>query len=77
MKENIQHGLKGGFDWQYLGALLANKSATVQAEFFKSFLKEMQTWETCWQTQQQLSAINIDLTKKERELLSYITYEGD
>lgn len=61
-------------DWSYVGALLAQESDIEQIEFFKSFVKECNTWGTKHQIQLQLAIVNQKLTIEEKETLSMIGY---
>jgi hypothetical protein len=65
------------YDWKFLASVLANEDSKSQAEFFKAFVKEMQSWECSnFQRMTQLAWINNELTPKEKELLAMIGYEG-
>jgi len=69
-------GMFSEIDFKYLGALLARSDDAKQAEFFKAFVKECQSWGTHYQVEKQLAWINHLLTKEEREVLSMLGYEG-
>jgi len=73
----MRFGIRKDVDWQYMGALLAQSDDSEQAEFFKAFVKECNSWGTQMQVEGQLAFINRKLTKEERETLSMITYEGE
>ncbi len=62
-------------DWAQVGAELARADANVQTEFFKAFIKEMETWGTRLQVEQQLAFVNGELTKKERETLMMLSFD--
>jgi len=64
-------------DWGYIGARLASSGDDEQTEFFKSFVKECKTWGTSHQVGMQLSGVNRNLTKEEREALGMLSYDGD
>ena len=68
-------GLLKEVDWHHVGALLANADDIKQAEFFKAFVKECQSWGTHYQVENQLAGVNLKLTKEEREVLSMLGYE--
>ena len=64
--------------WAYVGARLANEDSAEQIKFFKSFLKECNSWGTAHQVQMQLASINDGLTDEEKRDLSMISYiEGE
>jgi hypothetical protein len=63
-------------DWEFLGAMLANESDNEQVKFLKQFCKEMHSWGTRFEAEQQLASVNRGLTREERELLSMLGYEG-
>ena len=67
-------GLRKDIDWQYVGAMLARAGDDEQAEFLKAFVKECNTWGTRFQVEQQLAAVNLQLTPEERETLKMIGY---
>jgi len=72
--------VKGGdyFNWEAIGALLAQKSDIEQTKFFQSFIKEIETYDTNLSKEMQLMSINNKLTDREKELLSCLSYrEGD
>ena len=61
-------------DWEQVGAQLANESDNEQVEFFKSFVKEMNSWGTHYQTQMQLAFVNEKLTK-EPTIISFVKFK--
>lgn len=69
--------IKGGdyFQWDAIGALLANKSDIEQTAFFKAFLKEIDTWDSYFHKSMQMTYIGNKLTDREKELLGHITYQ--
>ena len=70
-----RHGIC--YDWKLLGSLLANEDETIQADFFKAFVKEMATWGTTFQKQTQLIWVNKRLTDEEKDILSCLSYKGE
>ena len=70
----MKKGIITEIDWEFIGAQLAVEDDEIQAKFFKSFIKEINSFETHFQGQQQLSSINFKLNKKEKEDLSMLTY---
>lgn len=62
-------------DWQQVGAQLAQSSDDEQAEFFKAFVKECNTWGTRYQVEMQLAGVNQKLTTEEKQTLGMIGYE--
>ena len=68
-------GLVKEIDWEYIGAILAQSDDNKQAEFFKAFIKECNSWGTRLQVESQLACVNLKLTKEERETLSMLSYE--
>ncbi len=73
----MRYGIKQPFDWSLAGAELARQDDETQAQFFKSFLKECNTWGTHHQVEIQLSFINGKLTKEEREQLGMLSFQED
>ena len=73
----MNKGLVLSSSWEHIGAMLANESDEEQAKFFKSFLKECDSWDTSYQTQMQLASINHLLTSEEREALSMLSYNEE
>lgn len=61
-------------DWEQVGAELACGDDHDQIAFFKSFLKECQSWGTRYQVETQFAMINDKLTDEEREALKMISY---
>ena len=72
----MRYGIQKEIDWEYTGALLANEGDVEQAAFLKGFIKECLSWGTRFQVEQQLAHVNHKLTKKEREIISMLSYEG-
>ncbi len=64
-------------DWATAGALLAAGDDNDQAEFFKSFAKEVQTYPTHHQQEIQMCFINKKLTEDERALFATIGLLND
>jgi hypothetical protein len=64
----MRYGVKD-VDWEYYAALLAESDDNNQAMFFKSFLKECNSWGTHYQVEKQLAMVNLKLTDEEREQL--------
>jgi len=65
-------------DYNSVAAFLANENDEIQAEFFKTFIIELQkVCKTHYHTEFQLAGINQNLSKEERELLSMIGFEKD
>lgn len=60
--------------WEYVGAKLAVADESEQAAFFKAFVKECLSWGTSYQVGIQLAGVSNELTEKEKEILSQITY---
>lgn len=60
--------------WEYAGAKLAIADESEQATFFKAFVKECLSWGTSYQVGVQLAGVSQELTEKEKEVLSQITY---
>ena len=73
----MMNGHADPFTWEYLGALLANRSDEEQVEFIRSFLKECKSWGTHYEIEMQLAFINGKLTNDEKELLGMLSYMGD
>lgn len=69
----MKHGLQD-IDWAYVGAALAREGDNMQLAFFKSFVKECQSWGTAYQIELQLAGVNYKLTPKEREVLAMLGY---
>jgi hypothetical protein len=69
--------VKGGdyFNWEALGALLAQKSDIEQTAFFRAFIKEIETYDTNLSKEMQLMHVNNKLTDREKELLSNLSYK--
>jgi hypothetical protein len=63
-------------DWSQVGAQLAQSGSDEQTEFFKSFVKECLTWGTNHQVEQQLAAVNVELTVEERRVLSMLGFDS-
>lgn len=64
-------------DWKHVGAVLANSGSDEQLDFFRSFIKETQSWGTKHQIHMQLAEVNKDLTEEERDIISMLGYQGD
>ncbi len=62
-------------DWEQVGAMLAQSDDNDQAAFFKSFVKECNTWGTMHQVEMQLAGVNQKLTQEEKQTLGMIGYE--
>ncbi|MCK5602970.1 hypothetical protein KAR91_13895 [Candidatus Pacearchaeota archaeon] len=73
----MQRGKDDPFTWEYLGALLAERSDEEQTKFIKSFLKECRSWGTRQEIEMQLAFINSKLTDDEKDLLGMLSYRGD
>ena len=73
----MKHGIRTSTDWSLVGAELAQQGDDDQIKFFKSFLKEAQTYGTRHQTEMQLISIAHGLTEDEKELIETICYKGD
>jgi hypothetical protein len=65
------------FDWAYIGAALARGDDKEQSDFLKGFIKECLTWGTAFQVEQQLAAVNMKLTKQERETLKMLSFDEE
>ena len=59
-------------NWRALGAELAELTSEEQGEFFRGFTDEMNSYSTAYAKGMQLSSISSELTKEQREVLSYI-----
>ena len=70
----MKFGLLKDIDWKYVGALLANQGDVEQVDFLKSFIKECNSWGTKYQVEQQLAAVNLELSSDERETLGMLSY---
>lgn len=57
------------FNWGLIGAKLAKLSDKEQAEFFKGFAFEINTFESEYKGQLQMCHVGSQLTKKEKEIL--------
>ena len=73
----MRFGITKDYDWELIGAQLAQLGDIEQVAFFKAFVAECKTWGTHLQVERQFSCINSKLTQDERETLSMITYEGE
>lgn len=73
----MKKGIMTEIDWEFIGAQLAVEDDEAQSKFFKSFIKEINSFETHFQGQQQLSSINFRLSKKEKKDLAMLTYIED
>ena len=73
----MRTGIRKEIDWEYLGALLARSDDDEQAEFFKAFIKECNSWGTAYQVELQLAFINNKLTPEERETLKMLGYKEE
>lgn len=62
-------------DWKVLGALLAEQDDKTQAEFFKCFLAEMDSWPTKYQKDMQLATIGRLLSDAEQEAIMFMGKE--
>jgi len=69
----MKNGIITTIDWSLIGATLAQESDEEQTEFFKSFIKEAQTYGTNHQMNLQMASINLKLTEDEKEILKGIT----
>ena len=72
-----QKGLIFTESWGHLGALVATRNDTEQAEFFKGFIKELKSFETNWQADMQLTYIAKHLSDDDKSYLSPLTYRGE
>ena len=70
----MKMGIRKDVDWEYLGAVLAQSGDDEQAQFFKAFVKECNSWGTRHQVEMQLAGVNALLSNNERETLSMIGY---
>ena len=70
----MKYGLQE-IDWSYIGAMLARADHDKQVKFFREFTRECKSWGTNLQVEQQLAAVNLRLTPKEREVLAMLSYE--
>jgi hypothetical protein len=68
-------GIKKDFDWEYVGAVLAQSGDDEQAIFFKAFVKECNSWGTRLQVEGQLASVNLKLTPDEKKTLGMIGHE--
>ena len=68
-------GITKEVDWELLGAILARSTDENQTLFFKSFVKECQSWGTTFQIQTQLACVNNKLDADEREILSMLGFD--
>lgn len=73
----MRQGILKDFDWDLLGALLANMDNEKQAKFFKSYVKECKSWGTNYQIELQLAHVNDGLSKEERQILSMLGFDKD
>jgi len=66
--------IRGGgfFKWDAVGSLMAEEDDITQAEFFRAFIKEIETWPSDFAKGMQLTGIRKLLTPRERELLSFL-----
>jgi hypothetical protein len=69
--------IKGGdyFNWEIIGALLAQKSSDEQIKFFKGFVREIETYDTNMAKEMQLIYVGNGLTDREKELLSSLSFK--
>lgn len=70
----MRNGIRTEIDWKLIGAELAREEDGEQGEFFKSFIKEINSFGTNHQGQLQLSFINDKLTAEEAEDLGMLTH---
>lgn len=73
----MKKGILTDLDWKYIGAVLASEGDDVQADFFKSFLKECLAWGTFHQVESQLAAVNMKLTDQEKDLIGMLGYKEE
>lgn len=62
-------------DWKVLGAMLAEQEDKTQAEFFKCFLAEMDSWPTKYQKDMQLTSIGVLLSDSEQDAIMFMGKE--
>ena len=62
------------YDWKLLASVLANSDSEEQTQFFKAFVKEMDSWGTVFQQQTQLCWTNEKLTEHEKDVLGMLGY---
>ena len=62
-------------DWAQVGAELAQGDSKEQSTFLKAFIREMNSWGTHAQVEQQLAYVNGELTKEERETLAMLSFD--
>jgi len=62
-------------DWSQVGAMLAQADDIEQADFFKAFVKECNSWGTHYQVELQLAGVNQKLTKEEKQILGMLGFE--
>jgi hypothetical protein len=73
----MKKGILIDIDWKYIGAELACQDDKTQTEFFKSFIKEINSFGTYYQGQSQLAEINKNLNSSEKKDLSIICFIGE
>jgi len=69
MVKPTTRGVSTPLSWAHLGALLANSDDLTQGEFFRSFAREVDSWETHQQKETQMLLIGDQLNDKEKELI--------
>ena len=57
------------FNWYLMGAKVANESDESQAEFFRGFANEINSWETHSQREMQMINVNKRMTDKIKDIL--------
>ena len=73
----MRKGIFTEIDWKYIGAVLANSDEQEQTDFFKSFIKECNSWGTNYQVGVQLAGVNHNLTDDEKETISMLGYRRE
>jgi len=64
-------------DWATIASYLAVAGDDEQAVFFKTFVKECQSWGTHYEVEKQLTSVRMLLTDEEREVLSAVVTVED
>ncbi|MBU8921808.1 MAG: hypothetical protein KOO63_08310 [Bacteroidales bacterium] len=73
----MRKGIITDIDWAFIGAELACCDADEQASFFKSFIKEMKSWDTNHRGETQLCYVNMRLDDPEKEFLKMLSHTQD
>ena len=74
MEGMMKLGLRD-LDWAQVGADLARGDSNDQTDFFKAFIKEMNSWGTRHQVEMQLAYVNGELSKEERKTLGMLSFD--